>query len=84
MTRGDRSDPPFDASRLDPEELALWKEHFSDPSPNEAEVVRVWGFAHACMLELSGPPEVVGEWLRRHDTNSLVAKYLENLRTNRA
>jgi hypothetical protein len=71
---------PFDLDRLDAEERALCDKYFTGPS-QDGDVVRVMGFAQACSLELSGPPDVVGEYLAEHrDGVGLVHQYVENVK----
>jgi hypothetical protein len=78
-----KSDAPFDLNRLRPEERELWERYWATPNANDGELVRVWSFGYACMLELWGPPEVVSEWLQEHDPKNLVLQYLENVRRAR-
>ena len=79
----ERVDPPFDADRLTDCEREVWEEYCSRPSPNEGIVFRVWSFGHICMLECSGVPKVVGEYLEREDPQNKVGRYLENVRAAR-
>jgi hypothetical protein len=73
---------PFDLSRLEPDELKLWEEHFA--SGEDGEVVRVLGFAEWCNVELRGTPEVVGEYLAEHrDSVDRVHEYAANVRAAR-
>jgi hypothetical protein len=75
---------PFDLSRLSPEERALWDEYFAGPLPeNVGPAIRVWEFGYACMLELTGPPDVVTEYLERVDPDRTIVKYLDNVRRAR-
>jgi hypothetical protein len=77
-------DEPFDLGRLSPDERRLWDEHFAGPLPeNEGPAIRVWGFGHACMLFLDGPPEVVTEYLRERDPDNLIRQYQDNVRRAR-
>ena len=75
------SRPPFQLTRLRPEERELWDEHFAGST--DAPTVTVWGFGYACMLELWGPPPVVVEYLREHDPDNRVRQYLDNMRRAR-
>jgi hypothetical protein len=75
---------PFDLDRLNAEERALWDEFFAEPS-KDGDVVRVMGFAQACSLELSGPPEVLGEYLAENrEQGDLIHEYVANRKAGRA
>ena len=72
---------PFDVDRLNPEERALWDEHFA--AGQDSLLIRVWGFGYWCMLAVDGVPAVVSEWLAKEDPDNLVARYLNNVRRAR-
>jgi hypothetical protein len=68
-------------SRLNGDKPELWNNYFADAlKKGDSEVIRVWCFGFACMLELEGPPDVVNEYLWEHDPNKLIGQYLENVR----
>ncbi|HMA26770.1 MAG TPA: hypothetical protein VKO62_03975 [Solirubrobacterales bacterium] len=69
---------------MNSEERELWDMYFAGPlGEGDSELIRVWSFGYACMLELTGPPAVVSEYLREHDPDSLVRQYLDNVRRAR-
>jgi len=83
-THSERPDAPFDLTLLNAEERQLWDEFFADPHRDgDSPLIRVWGFGHACMLELGAAPDVVNEYLREHDPDNLIRQYLDNVRQAR-
>jgi hypothetical protein len=46
------SRPPFDLSRLTPEERAVWDEYCADGEGSM--LIKVWSFGYICMLVLEG------------------------------
>ena len=73
--------PRLDLTRLSPDEWALWDRFFAPHvEAGKHDGLVVWGFGYACMLELSGPPDVVNEYLKEHDPDNTIAQYLENVR----
>ena len=85
LSTGSDGLPEFDLSRLRPEERELWDTYFARPlAEGESELIRIWSFGYACMLELWGPPDVVVEWLHEVDPDNKVKQYLENMREARA
>jgi hypothetical protein len=70
----------IDRSRLTPDELELWDEWFPEGATTAS---RLWEFGYACMLELSGPPAVLTEWMTALDFDPAWAvEYLERMRAN--
>ena len=45
--------------------------------------MRIWSFGYWCMLDASGVPAVVTEWLREVDPDNQIRQYLENVRRAR-
>jgi hypothetical protein len=75
-----RVDPPFDASRLEPYELELWYEHCASPESEDSMTIRVWGFGQICVLDGTGVPDAVSEYLAERDPRNLIRQYVENVR----
>jgi hypothetical protein len=68
----------IDRSRLTPDELELWDEWFPEGVTTAS---RLWEFGYACMLELSGPPAVLIEWMTALGFDpAWPLEYMENMR----
>lgn len=65
-------------ARLSPEERELWERYCSDdavPGSTDGPLVRLWSFAHICMLELGRASPALKEELELHSDD------LEAIRT---
>jgi hypothetical protein len=68
----------IDRSRLTADELELWDEWFPEGATT---AFRLWEFGYACMLELSGPPAVLIEWMTALGFDpAWPLEYMENVR----
>ena len=83
MTTGGDAGELIDLDRLTDDERQLWDEFFAESLRPTRSAVDLWAFGYACMLLLTGVPEVVQERLHELDPEGAINQYQDNLRRAR-